>query len=257
MIRSLRSKGRVDGRSDSVHERFGLFFVTMSCWKIHRQCFWVSDAQKWATLTKEQGRVSIVDSRCKSDQVQVWELCANCGSFKKSLVNPMNVRRRRATDCIFQVPAHQESGREKFFNPVDQARRTQARHGATDCISQVSRQRETGRIKFQSGFNLSQKASLVNPPTQCRGGTTLWLTQQGKHLMIGGWAPKKSQPIFHLSQKGPRALTQASQLAGTMSLNIFPKIRIVKLSSSQRLLKLRAGTARMHEVTVFTHRKKC
>ena len=46
---------------------------------------------------------------------------------------------------------------------MSQARRTQARHRVTDCVSHVSRHRETGRIKFEDGFNLSKKASVVNP----------------------------------------------------------------------------------------------
>ena len=75
----------------------------------------------------------------------------------------MTLRRRRATDCKFQVPDDQETSREKFFNRVSQARRTHARHRATDCISQVSRHWETGRIKFRSGFDFSRRASLVNP----------------------------------------------------------------------------------------------
>ena len=54
-----------------------------------------------------------------------------------------------------QVPGHQETGREKFFNPTSQDRRAQARHRAADCMSQVSRHRETDRVRFQNGFNLS------------------------------------------------------------------------------------------------------
>ena len=50
-----------------------------------------------------------------------------------------------------QVPKHQ-SGSDTFFNPMPQARRTQATHPATDCISQVSRYRESGRMeRFQNG----------------------------------------------------------------------------------------------------------
>ena len=41
-----------------------------------------------------------------------------------------------------------------------------------------------------------------------------------------------------------------------MFVNILLKIRIAKSVSSQRLLELCAGTAGMHEETVFTHRKK-
>ena len=84
---------------------------------------------------------------------------------KKSLVYSMILRRRRPTDCILQVPDHQETGREKFFNPMSQARKKQSRHRETDCISHVSRHRETSWIKFQSGFNLSRLASLVILPT--------------------------------------------------------------------------------------------
>ena len=56
-------------------------------------------------------------------------------------------------------------------------------------------------------------------------------------------APKKNQPIFKFSQKGPRDQTQVSQLAGAMLLQNFPKIRIVKFVSSRRLLVFRAETA--------------
>ena len=70
--------------------------------------------------------------------------------FAKNIVHPMTLRRRRTTDCKFQVPDHQETSPENTTNE-------------TDCISQVSRHGETGRIKFQSGFKLSKKAFLVNP----------------------------------------------------------------------------------------------
>ena len=38
----------------------------------------------------------------------------------------MTFRRRRATDCKFQVPAHQETGREKFNSPMSQENPDQA-----------------------------------------------------------------------------------------------------------------------------------
>ena len=85
-------------------------------------------------------------------------------AVSKSLVCPMTFRRRRATDCKLQVPDHQQTGREKFVNPVLQARRTQARCRATDCISHVSRHRETVALRFQSGFKLSKKACLMMRP---------------------------------------------------------------------------------------------
>ena len=69
----------------------------------------------------------------------------------KNLVYTMTLRRRRATDCKFQVPDHQQIGWEKFLNLVSQARRTQ-----------VSMHRETGRTVFQSGFNFSKEASLAH-----------------------------------------------------------------------------------------------
>ena len=72
-------------------------------------------------------------------------------------------RRRRATDWNSRVPDHHAPGREKFFNPTSQARRTQPRHRATDCVSQMSRHPETRRTRFQEGFNFSKKAFLVNP----------------------------------------------------------------------------------------------
>ena len=56
-------------------------------------------------------------------------------------------RRRWWSDCESQVPEHQETGREKFLNPMSEARRIQARHRVTDCMSQVSRHREIGRIR--------------------------------------------------------------------------------------------------------------
>ena len=45
----------------------------------------------------------------------------------------MTLRRRRATDCKPQKPDDQETGREKIFNPMSQATKTQARRRATDC----------------------------------------------------------------------------------------------------------------------------
>ena len=63
---------------------------------------------------------------------QLWQLL-------KILEDSMSLRKRGATDCESQVPNHQETSRETFFNPMSQARRTQARHRATDCISLVSR----------------------------------------------------------------------------------------------------------------------
>ena len=83
---------------------------------------------------------------------------------KKNLENPMTFRRRWATDCNLQLPDHQKTGREKFFNPVSEARRTKVRHRATDCTSHVPRDWDTDRIMFQNGFNnFSKKASLVDP----------------------------------------------------------------------------------------------
>ena len=59
-------------------------------------------------------------------------------------------------------------------------------------------------------------------------------------VMVGS---EPSQPIFHLSQRGARDQTQASQSAGTLCLHISLKIRIVKFASSQRLPELSGGTA--------------
>ena len=75
----------------------------------------------------------------------------------------MTFRRRLAAKCKFQMPDHQKNDRHKFFNPMSQARKTQAMHGATDCISQVSRHRETGYMRVESAVNFSKKAFLVTP----------------------------------------------------------------------------------------------
>ena len=72
--------------------------------------------------------------------------------------------RRRAADCKFQVPAHQETRRKKFFNLMFEARKTQAMHRATDCKFQVSRHREIGRIRFQNGSIFFRKRCLIGEP---------------------------------------------------------------------------------------------
>ena len=56
------------------------------------------------------------------------------------------------------VPEHQETGREKFLNPMSQATRIQVRRLVTDCISQVFRPQEPSRTRFQSGSNISVNA---------------------------------------------------------------------------------------------------
>ena len=43
----------------------------------------------------------------------------------KDFLFPTFQHRRRATDCGSQVPQHQETGREQFFNPMTHARRIQ------------------------------------------------------------------------------------------------------------------------------------
>ena len=108
------------------------------------------------------------------DGIVMRSMSENHVQFQKNPENPMTLRSRRTTVCTLQVPAHHKTGREKFFNPMSKAWRTQGRHRATDCISQVSRHGETGRIRFQKDFNLSKKDSLLNHPRlpQGRGGTT-------------------------------------------------------------------------------------
>ena len=59
---------------------------------------------------------------------------------------------------LSQVPEHQETDREKFLNPMSQARRIQVRHLVTDCISQVFRPQQPSRTSFQSGSNISMNA---------------------------------------------------------------------------------------------------
>ena len=113
---------------------------------------------------------------------------------------------------------------------MSQGWRIQARHRVSDCTSQVSRHRETGHIRFQSGFHCEKQASLVNLPT---------------HNVVVE-QPKKIQPIFLFSQKGPR-----DQPQGTLCLHFFLMIRIEKSVSSQRLPELRVRTAGKHEEIVF------
>ena len=86
----------------------------------------------------------------KSDKVQVRKPCVK--PFQKNLVHPKDLRRRRGTECKLQVPGHQETGREKFFNPVLRARKIHARHRATENNSQVHQ--ETCRIVLQICLNL-------------------------------------------------------------------------------------------------------
>ena len=103
---------------------------------------------------------------------------------------------------------------------------SQSRRRATDCRSQMSKHQGVSRRRFQNGFNLSRKASRVNPTH---------IMSWRKHLMR--W--KKSQPNFLFSQKCPRDQTRASQLERTMFFHMFLKIRIVKLVSLQKLPELR------------------
>ena len=91
--------------------------------------------------------------RCKSENHVPIE-----ASFQELRMSDDPSRTRRATDFNFQVPDHQEIGREKFFNPMSQSRRTQARHRPMA----LPRCPGTGRIEILSGFNLSRKASLAN-----------------------------------------------------------------------------------------------
>ena len=62
-------------------------------------------------------------TRCKSENRVPIVVVSNEAVF------PMTVGRRRATGCKFQVPDRQETGREKLFNPMSQARRVQAPGG--------------------------------------------------------------------------------------------------------------------------------
>ena len=59
---------------------------------------------------------------------QLWQ-------FVKNVAYLMTLRRRRATDCKFQVPDHPQTRRDKLYNTMSQARRIHARHRATDCKS--------------------------------------------------------------------------------------------------------------------------
>ena len=154
-------KGRVDGGSNSIRQRFGRFSHNDAVGRFTGSTIlWVCYPKPWRAPMNGK-RESLHHG--KSGEVQVCEPCAKCGSFSGA----------GSTDREFQGPDHNETVREKFLNPISQARRTQVRNRATDCISQVSRHWETGRTRFQSGFNLSKKASLVNPRlTQCRGGPT-------------------------------------------------------------------------------------
>ena len=78
---------------------------------------------------------------------------------------------------------HEEIGREKCLNPTSQARRIQARHRATDGIFQVSRHRETGRMGWISEWlqKLSKKPSGEPPPPPLPSRLTMsWW----EHMMI-------------------------------------------------------------------------
>ena len=151
-------KGRVDGRNDSAIERFGSFCHNDAVGRFTSSAIFGCIMRRNALLLrmkKGEPPSMIRDGkviRCKSEN-HVPLLAVS----EEPRFHPMTLRRRWAPRAPGEV-------RNKFFNPMSQAKRTQARHRVTDCVSHVSRHRETGRIRFEDGFNLSKKASLVNLP---------------------------------------------------------------------------------------------
>ena len=58
-----------------------------------------------------------------------------CKSENQEPIVAVSEEPRRATDCKFKVPDHQETCREKFSGSMSQPRRNQPVHRATDCTS--------------------------------------------------------------------------------------------------------------------------
>ena len=115
-------KGRSDGRSDTLRQRFGHSCHKKCCWKIHQQsCLWVYCAKTFGyshEWKRERSPSLLRDGKVKygaslRTMCQLWQ-------FLKNLVHPMTLRRRRATDCMSQVSRYREAGRIKLqngFNP--------------------------------------------------------------------------------------------------------------------------------------------
>ena len=83
--------------------------------------------------------------------------------FLKNVVFPASQSRRQASDCESQSSHEGDQSRRVLQSDIPS--HGQAKHRVTECISQVPEHRETRRTRFQNGFNLSKKASPLNPPT--------------------------------------------------------------------------------------------
>ena len=142
----------------------------------------------------------------------------------------MTLRRRRATDCKPRCRIIKRDQARQVLQPVVPARNTQARH------------RETGRVRFQNGFNLSEKASLVNFPTHTMPWwSNLRLIQKKMNLMTQGQAPKR--------------VNRSSLLFFFLHI-FFENIRIVRFAGSRKQPELRAGIALKREETESIFYKK-
>ena len=156
---------------------------------------------------------------------------------------PDDPRGRRAT--ALQIPGARSSGdRSRKVLQSDVPSQENSGQALGDRLH-FPGSGETDRMRFQRGLNLSKKGYLVTPSpssphhtrlTQCRGGTTEPEPQQKTpdDTRVG---TEKSQRIFHLSQKGPRDQTQASQLAKYNVFNTFsedPDREVCKLTKTAR-----------------------
>ena len=89
---------------------------------------------------------------------QLWQFLLN-------LENPMTLRRRRATDCKFQVPDHQGQSSRKVRRSDVPSQENPGEAWSDRLHVTGVRHLETGHTKFQNAFNLSKKVSLANSST--------------------------------------------------------------------------------------------
>ena len=153
----------------------------------------------------------------------------------------MTLRRCRATDCKFQLPDHEETGRIRSNRTMSKAARTRARHWATDCIPQVSRRRETGRIRAQSGFNLFEEGLSGEHPDSHNVVVeqTVVDPKERPSSDVRVSSEEKSTDLPFTAERSKRPNT--SKPIGRHIFFIFPTIRIAKFAISHKLPGLRAG----------------
>ena len=151
-------KGRVDKRNDSVCTRFGLFCHNDVVGRFTSSAIFGSLVRRnWLLLRMEKSESpSLIRDgeviRCKSEN----HVPSAAISKEPRLPDVFS----QASGDRLEIPGASASGREKFFNPMFQARRTQARLRET-----------TSRTRFQSGSTFQRRPVWCTSPTH----TMSWL----------------------------------------------------------------------------------